>query len=184
MVHDSPTRLGFVLLGILAREPRSGYDLRKLFSSTPMGRFSDSPGSIYPALRRLERCGWIRPVQPRQPHARKRRVFAVTPQGLSKLKQWLRQPVRRAEVVHALEELQLRYVFTYEVSGAVTAVRFLAETERAVQAYVRELREFLAAVRSQMHLGGRLALEHGIEGYEAYVRWTRRARNELRKERS
>jgi len=175
MAQDSPTRLGFVLLGILGGGPRSGYDVPTLFSSTPMAHFSDSPGSIYPALRRLERCGWIRPVQSRQPQPSKRRLFTVTPQGLSKLKLWLRQPVRRAEVIHSLEELQLRYVFTYELSGAVAAVRFLAEMERAIQAYLQEPRSFLASVRPQMHLGGRLAIEQGI-------RWTRRARNELRKE--
>jgi len=45
---------------LLWQSPRSGYDLRKFFSATPMMSFSDSPGAIYPALRRLEQRGFIR----------------------------------------------------------------------------------------------------------------------------
>ena len=35
----------------------SGYDVRMVFERTPMSRFSSSPGSIYPVLKRLERWG-------------------------------------------------------------------------------------------------------------------------------
>src|SRR5258708_31023457 len=44
--------LGFAILGMLHARPQSGYDLRKAFVATPMRLFSDSPGAIYPALRR------------------------------------------------------------------------------------------------------------------------------------
>jgi len=47
------------LLGILDQNPCSGYDLRKQFISSPFQHFSDSPGSIYPALRRLTKWAWI-----------------------------------------------------------------------------------------------------------------------------
>jgi hypothetical protein len=43
--------LGYALLGLLMK-PSSGYDLRKIFSSTSMKTYSGSPGAIYPALRR------------------------------------------------------------------------------------------------------------------------------------
>ena len=49
------SRLEGALLGLLHGEARSGYALRKVFQDTPMLHFSDSPGSIYPALKRLER---------------------------------------------------------------------------------------------------------------------------------
>ena len=47
--------LGYALLGLLHQKPSSGYALRRVFATTPMGTFSDSPGAIYPALGRLER---------------------------------------------------------------------------------------------------------------------------------
>ena len=36
--------LTFAILGLIYQQPRSGYDVGKIFSTTPMGRFSSSPG--------------------------------------------------------------------------------------------------------------------------------------------
>jgi hypothetical protein len=44
---------------IRLRQPCSGYDLRGFFAGQPMATFSDSPGSIYPALKRLEKSGLV-----------------------------------------------------------------------------------------------------------------------------
>jgi len=51
--------LSLAILGLIAQQPQSGYDLRKVFSTTPMGHFSSNPGAIYPALRRIEGNDWI-----------------------------------------------------------------------------------------------------------------------------
>jgi DNA-binding PadR family transcriptional regulator len=48
------TTLGYALLGLIRAEPRTGYALRMVFETTPMGSYSSSPGSIYPALKSLE----------------------------------------------------------------------------------------------------------------------------------
>ena len=57
--------LGYALLGLLHQRPLSGYDVKLIFASSPMGGFSDSPGAIYPALSRLERRGLVRSeIQP------------------------------------------------------------------------------------------------------------------------
>ena len=37
--------LGRALLGLLQQGQSSGYDIRRLFTQTPMGTFSDSPGA-------------------------------------------------------------------------------------------------------------------------------------------
>ena len=47
--------LSLAILGLIAQEWQSGYDIRKAFATTPMGHFSSSPGAIYPALKRLEK---------------------------------------------------------------------------------------------------------------------------------
>ena len=58
--------LGFALLGLLHQKSASGYDLRKIFASTAMGTFSDSPGAIYPTLTMLEDIVPIRCVGGKQ----------------------------------------------------------------------------------------------------------------------
>ena len=60
--------------------------VKKIFALTPMAGFSDSPGAIYPALRKLERNNLV-----------ERRVLATAPAGveyrLTQLGQSLLGPV-------------------------------------------------------------------------------------------
>lgn len=54
-----PTVLGYAILGLAQEESRSGYSIRKVFETTALGVYSSSPGSIYPALNRLEKNGLV-----------------------------------------------------------------------------------------------------------------------------
>src|SRR5258707_12894153 len=83
---NSNSALAFALLGLIWQEPRSGYDLRKFFSSTPMISFSDSPGAIYPALHRLEQRGLVRGHGEGRPGLRRRRSFQLTAPGRAESK--------------------------------------------------------------------------------------------------
>src|SRR5947209_17352918 len=89
--------LEMALMGLLLQGPRSGYDLRKTFSSTAWKHYSDSPGSIYPALKRLRARGWIKPAGPagESDDPRKRQEFRPTAAGKSGFVAWLGQPLTR-----------------------------------------------------------------------------------------
>jgi DNA-binding PadR family transcriptional regulator len=39
-----------VLLGLICMGPSSGYDLKRAFSTTPLGVYQPSSGALYPAL--------------------------------------------------------------------------------------------------------------------------------------
>jgi DNA-binding PadR family transcriptional regulator len=54
--------LELAVLGLLAEQPRHGYDLKKRLSETLGPLWGISFGSLYPALRRLERSGAIAEV--------------------------------------------------------------------------------------------------------------------------
>jgi DNA-binding PadR family transcriptional regulator len=58
------SQLGFALLGLIHQQPMSGYDLRKVFTASALGSYSDSPGAIYPALNRLEAGGLVQRSRP------------------------------------------------------------------------------------------------------------------------
>jgi DNA-binding PadR family transcriptional regulator len=182
--------LEYALAGLLAPKAQSGYDLRKTFATTAMRHYSDSPGSIYPALRRLEARGWIAPdpgeeaKSGRQPeNARRRQVFALTPEGRNGLTAWLMLPVNRDDVVLRLAEIMLRFAFMDgNVPRAVTLV-FLAQFERELDGYVRELRANLETMRAELPVHtGVLAFEAGIHAMEAQLAWAGQARARLLKE--
>jgi DNA-binding PadR family transcriptional regulator len=174
------TRLEYALLGLIGQGIQSGYELRKQFASTPMGVFSDSPGSVYPALKRLERRGWVRPLD-EGIGPRRRQAFAVTKRGKAAFKAWVTVPPTREEIIRRPENAHLRFAFMGRVAGRAAVIAFLKVFERYAADYVRELRIFLEAMPEEDVPTGRLALENGIMQYEAQARWARRALVRLRR---
>jgi DNA-binding PadR family transcriptional regulator len=59
---ESETVLELAILGLLQEQPRHGYELKKRLSETLGSFWGISFGSLYPALRRLERSGAIEVV--------------------------------------------------------------------------------------------------------------------------
>src|SRR5215212_727880 len=165
------SRLGLALLALLSQRPASGYDIRRIFTDTPMGTFSNSPGAIYPALRRLEAAGLVRGRVESGSGLRRRQVFRLTPAGTSALKRWIAGPVTREDVVSGGDELMLRFAFMDETIGPAASVKFLGALQRELAAYLPALREHLSAHRGEMSLSGALALESGIRSYESLSDW-------------
>jgi DNA-binding PadR family transcriptional regulator len=167
--------LGYALLGLLHANPSSGYALRKMFALTPLSTFSDSPGAIYPALRRLVQDGLIRGRMEKSAGLRRRQMFQLTPAGIAALKQWLALPPTRDEVMRRMDELLLRFAFMEHILGRDATVRFLTALERELTAYVSSLHAYFASARSQMPRSARLALESGVREFDTRLRWTRDA---------
>jgi DNA-binding PadR family transcriptional regulator len=174
--------LEYALTGMLKPKPQSGYDLRKTFTTTGMRHYSDSPGSIYPALKRLVARGWIEaiPGSTEQHDPRKRQLFSITDAGKEALVTWLNQPVTRDDVILRVSELMLRFAFMDSNVPRTVTVQFLADFEREQAIYAAESRVKLDAMRSNYPLHtGFLAYEAGIEGMELHVSWARRSRERL-----
>jgi|SRR5271168_2624927 len=179
MRQPSSSSLEFALLGMLAHKPHSGYDLRKVFANTALGRFSDSPGAIYPALRRLKARRWVTAVREKG-SARNREVFRISPIGNQALLRWLKQPFGRTEVVHGLETLLLRFAFFDENISRDEACHFLTNLDRELNAYIKELERYAAASGLLTSTStGALAFRNGLDGYRAHRAWTRRVRKIL-----
>jgi DNA-binding PadR family transcriptional regulator len=180
-VTPDVTLLGYALLGHLHQQPMSGYALRRLFATTPMGHYSDSPGSIYPALARLLRHRLVTSTVQRKQTLRPRQVFRLTPAGREALRTWVAAPVSRSEIISGGGSAMLRFVFAEQVLGAPAAVRFLESFEQALAAYVGELESYYDGVRSMMPLAARLALKCGVESHKTQLQWVREAMREFRR---
>ena len=166
------SKLGYALLGLLQERPSSGYDLRKIFSSTAMKTFSDSPGAVYPALRRLEHERLIRGTIERGSGLRRRQIFRLTAQGLAELKKWIVRPVTQDDLARRDQEVLLRFAFSENTVGPAASLALLKSLRDELEVYLPALSQELAATKSKMPLSGRLAFEYGIRGYEAWREWT------------
>ncbi len=178
-VAPPDSRLGLALLGLIHQAPQSGYDLRKAFALTPLGRFSDSPGAIYPALLRLRRKRWIEPVPGGRPSGRRRQAFRLTASGRQAFVAWLERLPTRAEVERDMEGLALRLAFTSQGLPPAAVPRFLEAWRREIEAHVESLRGFLAREGEGMTVSGRLAFESGVESLQGRARWLTRALRRL-----
>ena len=159
--------LGYALLGLLQQQDRSGYDLRKIFSTTPMTSFSDSPGSIYPALRRLEQRGLVRSRIQERSGLRRRRLFHLTPAGIPELKRWQKQPIVRDDIVRGTGELMLRFSFMDESLGPAPSPCAFSWRSKLNSQPIYQVSAGISRSTESMPLSGRLALESGINATSA-----------------
>jgi DNA-binding PadR family transcriptional regulator len=182
MSKTSLTPLAYAILGLLHIEPRTGYSLRKVFETTPMGHYSSSPGAIYPALKRLEERFLASSEIDNTTRLRPKQVYAPTKAGVDVLREWVSLPVSNQDVVDRLDELMLRFSFMGTLLDAVASYKFLLQMARSLEAYVETLEQVLSTIPEAGPPHGRLALLSGIENYRTQARWARRAMRSFKPE--
>ncbi len=169
---DDPSLLEAALLGLLSRAPASGYQLRKIFQTTPLATYSDSPGAVYPALRRLRQRRFVSETQPEG--GRRTTTYRVTTVGRDWLRRWVSQPVRAPEAARGLPSLDLRLALMSHIAPRRLS-RFLRECAVAVQEYHDSVQRSAGALEAQLLPSGALALELGIHLLHARQAWYRGA---------
>lgn len=171
-VPASRPLLAYALLGLLARESASGYDLRKVFQESLLGLYSDSPGSIYPALRRLESEGLVRARS--AAGGRRRRLLSITADGRRALEAWLREPPDVGRTVRDRGSVELRLAFLHDVLPRADLPHFLETYASSLD----QLRAVAEAARDATHdtlsASAQVALDMGIHRMRSTATWCRR----------
>jgi PadR family transcriptional regulator AphA len=170
--------LTHALIGLLAVEPRTGYELTKFFDET-MGRYAWQAGhtSIYPELARLAKRGL---VEVAHEGARGSRTYAATEAGRAELRTWLLAPDDGGKVRNEYV-LRMFLLSALDPADALTLLRRIAATSAAGAAELREVRaEHGADAIPPGSAGfGQLAAEFGLRQYEATAAWAHWAIEQL-----
>jgi len=170
----SPT--AYVILGMVSREPRSGYEIKALVDNTTRFFWTASYGQIYPELKKLSEAGLLKGVDASRGE-RKRTVYAITADGENELKDWLRQP---PETFEMREEGLLKLFF-----AGVLAPEEATETLRAMRAYRLDLAGRLRALepiaKKKEDPFPLMVLQGGIEFNEWFANWCERTERGLPK---
>lgn len=80
--------LDFAILGILTDGPLHGYELKRRLADSQHGFWTVSFGSLYPALRRIEKQGFVSV----SPGETRRKVYQLTPEGKAYFQEMLEDP--------------------------------------------------------------------------------------------
>jgi len=171
------TTLDALLIFLVGHKSQSGYDIRQLFQATPLGMFSDSPGSIYPSLARLEDRGLL--AGSTEEGARRRRSYKRTAAGQKALITWLERPLERDPRKRRNGEVELRFVILADALGAPRAVKFLDEIDAVYSAQLREIEAFMAGDGAQMNEASRAANELGMRTIRLHIEWCREMKKKM-----
>jgi hypothetical protein len=82
-------------------------------------------------------------------------------------------PIASRPVNCRIPDLMVRFSFMDQTLGAAWAARFLGEFAEKMRDYIPSLKQYLESHAGEMLLSSRLALECGIQEYEARLRWAR-----------
>ncbi len=97
--------LDMLILKTLALEPMHGYGIAQRIEQVSGNVFQVNPGSLFPAFRRLERAGWIKPLWKVSEHNRRAKYYSLTDRGRKQLKteaeDWSRQSAAIARILES-----------------------------------------------------------------------------------
>ena len=168
------TPTAYVILGMVSREPRSGYEIKALVDDSTRFFWAASYGQIYPELKKLANAGLIEGSDaPRD--GRKRTVYAITAAGRSALEDWLGQPPSTYET---RDEGLLKLFF----AGAVPperAARILQSMREHRLGLVERLRAMEPKALEKEDPFPLMVLRGGIEFNEWYADWCERMEAQL-----
>jgi DNA-binding PadR family transcriptional regulator len=170
----SPT--AYVILGMVSKEPRSGYEIKAAVDHTTRFFWAASYGQIYPELKRLSETGLLSGVDS-PTGGRKRTVYEITADGEAELKAWLRRPPSTYEM---REEglLKLFFAGVLPRGEAAEILREMREYRLRVNAELRAMEPDKAASQSDDPLP-LMVLRGGIEFTQWFADWCERMEAEI-----
>ncbi|HEX6688757.1 MAG TPA: PadR family transcriptional regulator [Solirubrobacterales bacterium] len=164
----------YVILGMVYREPRSGYEIKALVDDTTRFFWAASYGQIYPELKRLSEAGLVEGIDASRGD-RKRTVYAITADGEAELKDWLRKPPETAEM---REEglLKLFFAGALKPAEAVETLRAMRRKRLDLSERLRSLEPEKIELKDPFPL---MVLRAGIEFNEWFAGWCERMETQL-----
>lgn len=84
-----------VILGLLHKRPLTGYEIKSTFQNLFVYFFDASFGTIYPALGKLEKLGYITKQSVPQDNRPMKNVYTLTDRGRNQFERYLESPVEK-----------------------------------------------------------------------------------------
>lgn len=156
--------IAHVLMGILARGPAHGYDLKHEHDHRFPGAKPLAYGQVYSSLGRLERDGFVEVVETSQSGGPERTIYALTATGQDALTDWLTVPAPAGP--YPADDLVRKTVTALHVGQ--DAAGFLV---RQREAHLARMRELLAVQADLAEPAARIAIDHTIYHLDADLRW-------------
>ena len=170
------TTTEYVILGLLSTAPQTGYTIIHTLEMTDSG-WSASSGSIYPALRRLERLGVIQGDLEVMHTTRLRKVYKITDRGESVLDSWLRSVPRVDLSNHDIP--LIKFLFAERRLSRDEVLRWLDDYEHCMDAFEGTHRAWHSAQFGVSSVHQQLLLQATMMQWQMQRDWIQLARQRL-----
>ena len=157
----------YFILGLLAEQAMSGYDIRRLLKGLGWLMGNPSFGAIYPALHALLEDGLATVETTSQSNKRIRKIYTITDAGRQSLQDWVAQPTKSRINVKSF----VMYLILVGNLAQDKLAAHLQQRRQVVVAHYSALESVLHDLGERVNQGQRIAIEYGLATASAELVW-------------
>lgn len=163
--------LKLAILGLLKEKPMHGYELKKKLSYLLGSFWTVSYGSLYPALKKMEKAKEIECAYSVKEKTRNRNVYRITPKGEREFIRLL-SDVRPDSALSDTEKFDVRMAF-FQYLDPETRILVLEKRQRILQDQVAKFKKYRNLNKGQDRYQKGL-LRHKLEQIRSDMKWLER----------
>jgi DNA-binding PadR family transcriptional regulator len=159
--------LELAILGLLKERAMHGYQLSKRLADTLGAFWKVSYGSLYPALKRLEREGAVESAFPREEVGRRKNVYRITAKGEELFASLLQET---GEESWEDNRFRVRLAF-FQYLKPDTRLRLLEKRRAFLEDRLSQIKTSLAKARERIDNYTLSLMQHGEEATQQDIKW-------------
>jgi DNA-binding PadR family transcriptional regulator len=159
--------LELAILGLLKERAMHGYQLSKRLADTLGAFWKVSYGSLYPALKRLERQGAVESAFPREEVGRRKNVYRITAKGEEMFSALLQEA---GEESWEDNRFRVRLAF-FQYLKPDTRLRLLEKRRAYLEDRLSQIKTSLAKARERIDNYTLSLMRHGEEATQQDIKW-------------
>ncbi len=159
--------LELAILGLLKERSMHGYQLSKRLTDTLGGLWKVSYGSLYPALKRLEKEGAVEPVFDKEDVGRRKNVYRITAKGEALFAELLQEAAPESSEDN---RFRVRLAF-FRYLKPETRLRLLEKRRAYLEDRLSEMKTSLKNYRERIDGYTLSLMRHGAESTEQDIAW-------------
>jgi DNA-binding PadR family transcriptional regulator len=159
--------LELAILGLLKESSMHGYQLKKRLSETLGSFWQVSYGSLYPALKRLQKQGAVEIAFRQEDVARRKNVYRITSQGEETFRELLERAGHEASQDSGFS---VRLAF-FQYLKPETRIRLLERRRTFLEGRGSDLKQSLQTYRERIDGYTLSLMNHQLASTEADIRW-------------
>ncbi|MCM3225761.1 PadR family transcriptional regulator [Terribacillus saccharophilus] len=172
--------LRYALLGIIAKEPVTGYDVVKIFKQRMTYFWNSTHSQIYTELHKMEDNNLIQHELVVQGTLPNKKIYSLTDTGKKELIRWaLEEPLKPAKIKD--EFLIKTTIFPFLSADDINSLldEVIAREEKTLRMTKEWKKHFTS--HEEHSVGTMLTVEYGIKYSEMYLEWCKWAKQYIQK---